>query len=233
MPLKTIKGLLPLRYRKMFSAFRILRKEYAQYNSMKEMECIDKGKNAIPWYTYPAIEYLDNLDLSSARVFEFGSGNSSLFWSKKAQEVISIEHNVDWHRKVSASRGENQTILLSSDDEGYERTIEEDGRKFDVIIIDGIRRPQCARRIGPFLNDSNRGAMVILDNSDWYPDTAKYLRESLHLIQVDFHGFGPINGYTWTTSVFLTRDFDIKPINGIQPHFSLGAVRQSGENAQI
>jgi hypothetical protein len=71
--------------------------------------------------------------------------------------------------------------------------------------------------------------MIILDNSDWYKETSKYLRDELDLIEVDFHGFGPINNYTWTTSIFLSRNFSFKPINNIQPHFSIAAIKQSGE----
>ncbi len=71
--------------------------------------------------------------------------------------------------------------------------------------------------------------MVILDNSDWYRETAKYLRENLDMIEVDFHSFGPINDYTWTTSVFLSRNFQFQSNNNVQPHFSISAIKQSGE----
>lgn len=73
------------------------------------------------------------------------------------------------------------------------------------------------------------GGIVILDNSDWFRETSKYLREKLDLIEIDFHGFGPINDYTWTTSVFITRNFRFKPIDNIQPIFSTSAIKQSGE----
>ena len=47
------------------------------------------------------------------------------------------------------------------------------------------------------------GVMIVLDNSDWFPETTEVLRSSLKWIQIDFHGFGPINGYTWTTTIFI------------------------------
>jgi len=47
------------------------------------------------------------------------------------------------------------------------------------------------------------GVIVIFDNSDWYPKTVEFLRENLGWVQIDFHGFGPINNYTWTTSLFV------------------------------
>ena len=45
--------------------------------------------------------------------------------------------------------------------------------------------------------------MLILDNSDWYPNSVAFLQENLRWIQIDFHGFGPIDNYTWTTSIFV------------------------------
>jgi len=72
--------------------------------------------------------------------------------------------------------------------------------------------------------------IVILDNSDWYAETAKFLRDSLNMIQIDFHGFGPINSYTWTTSLFLTRGVMMNPKNKIQPVYSLSALRHKYEH---
>ena len=48
--------------------------------------------------------------------------------------------------------------------------------------------------------------MIIFDNSDWYPNTIDFLRENLDWIEVDFHGFSPINDYTLTTSIFINRN---------------------------
>jgi hypothetical protein len=47
------------------------------------------------------------------------------------------------------------------------------------------------------------GMMIILDNSDWFPETVDVLRSTLGWFELDFHGFGPINGYTWTTTIFI------------------------------
>ncbi len=41
-----------------------------------------------------------------------------------------------------------------------------------------------------------------MDNTDWYPNTGRDLRAA-GFWQVDFSGFGPVNDFTWTTSVFL------------------------------
>jgi len=181
-------------------------------------------------YLYPAIEYLCNIDFSDKNIFEFGSGYSSLFWARRAKSLISVEHDEKWYKKIKAYCIKNQQILLKEVNNKYEETIIEQKIKYDVIIIDGIRRPQCSKIIKNYFNfQSIEGCMVILDNSDWYRETAKYLRENLDMIEVDFHGFGPINDYTWTTSVFVSRNFRFKSNNNVQPHFSISAIKQSGE----
>jgi hypothetical protein len=42
----------------------------------------------------------------------------------------------------------------------------------------------------------------ILDNADWFPNTAKLIRTA-GFVQVDFIGAGPVNSYTWCTSIFF------------------------------
>lgn len=55
---------------------------------------------------------------------------------------------------------------------------------FDIILIDGIKREDCAREACKLINN---GGLLILDNSDRHPEVAQYLREkgSLKLIFMD------------------------------------------------
>ena len=39
-------------------------KDFAIERSIDEKVCVDKDNNPIPWYTYPAIEYLSQFDYS-------------------------------------------------------------------------------------------------------------------------------------------------------------------------
>jgi hypothetical protein len=65
-------------------------------------ESIDAEGNPIPWITYPAMDYLRGLDFRRQRLFEFGAGHSTLFWAQRFREVTSVEHDGDWHAKISA-----------------------------------------------------------------------------------------------------------------------------------
>lgn len=200
---------------------RTLAVTYGQFGSIRRSECIDCANAKIPWYTYPAIEYLNNMDFSGKSVFEYGSGNSSAYWAKKAKSVHSVEHHREWYAKVTSGMAENQIVELCESEQEYLGAIQRTTEKFDVIIIDGIFREKCAKLVQGHLAIDG---IVILDNADWYKETSKYLREEMDLLEVDFHGFGPINAYTWTTSIFFTRSARLRPINNTQPHYSLAAV---------
>ncbi len=203
------------------SSIKILENDYGHILSIKEQLPVDLNKEPLPWYTYPAIEFLKQFDLRDKLVFEWGCGNSSLFFAKRVSAIKSVEDNEEWFNNIYKSKRANQEIKLAKDLE-YINYISHLGYKFDVIIIDGKHRSECAKIAYNFLNE---GGFIILDNSDWHKNSAKYIRE-LGLIQVDFHGFGPINQYTWTTSFFLHPKFNFKAYNDIQPSNPIGGLNQ-------
>ena len=222
---KIISKMIPSKIEKQLMNFKILAFEYGQYKTIKNWDSVDKNSKKVPWYTYPAIEYLNNIDFSKKSIFEYGSGNSSTYWSNKAKSIISIEHDKKWYDQVKLNLNGNQTLFLKGNNTEYEKSITLIDEKFDVIVIDGIRRVECLKIIEKFLDkESEEGYLVILDNSERYKETSKYLREKLNLIEIDFHGFGPINSYTWTTSIFLSRNYDFKPIDNVQPNSPIASL---------
>lgn len=199
-------------------------KDFAISRTIDEKVCVDRDGHPIPWYTYPAIEYLAQFDYGAKKIFEFGCGNSSLFWAARAAEVVSIEDNPNWfekwQREFSAA---NLDVRWRDEGEIYENAIFEDSQKYDVIIVDGKRRAQCAAAAVKALAP---GGMIILDDSDRINTSEEYIQavaalKNADLLQVDFYGFCPMNNYTKTTSIFFSRDFnfsskyDVQPINGL------------------
>jgi len=179
--------------------------EYAAYSSMTQELPLDCTGAPIPWFTYPAIEYMNQIDFSACRVLEFGSGNSSLYWASRCAHLSSVERDPDWFNKVKEQlSGSSTNITCTQSLESYLAYVETlMPKSFDVVVVDGADRFVTAKAALPMLKDDG---LIILDNSDWYPNACELLRES-GLIQVDFCGFGPINSYTWCTSFFLSRSF--------------------------
>lgn len=197
-----------------------MERQYGRFRTAATGRCIDRDGSPLPWYTYPAIEYLNQLDFREKTIFEFGSGNSTLYWARRAKRVVAVEHDVQWFEKLSTPPSNTECALREDVDQyvNFVHTLQEGA---DVIVIDGIERRRCAEGVTSRLRS---GGVVILDNSDWFTETAEYLR-GLDLIEVDMHGFGPINGYSWTTSLFLSRTFAMQPLRGKQPHNSRCALQ--------
>jgi hypothetical protein len=229
-----------------FRVCRILLSDQRYFASVKDGEYRDKRGNYVPWYTFPAIEALKNWDLSGKRIFEYGSGYSTLFWAARAREVVSVEHNPVWYEKISKLAPENARIILApiihngSGPPGapglheqckrYAESIRDFGI-FDAIIIDGyegcLLRYDCARAARPQLSGEG---LIILDNSDWLPVTARFLRESC-LIEVDLSGPKPGRDYCQTTSFFFARGFDFQPVSDRQPVAPVGGKADNWETA--
>ena len=69
-----------------------------------------------PWMADAAVRFISASCKPSGRVFEFGSGASTLFFSTRVSEVCSVEHNPDWFRDMEQETGrrgiKNVTLRL-------------------------------------------------------------------------------------------------------------------------
>lgn len=184
---------------KLIRNFNILANEYAQLRTMNSGLPMDASGQAIPWFTYPATDFLSQLDFAGCNVFEYGSGQSTLFWAKRAKNVCSTEADSDWYNKVLSKAPANVQLQLAENAKDYAGSITYRSMLFDVIVVDGIHRYKCIDYVDSHLKNTG---FIIFDNSDWYPNCCARLRD-MGFIQLDYCGFGPINNYTWCTSFFL------------------------------
>lgn len=171
---------------KSWLAARNLRTAYGHGKSTLRRKAVDAKGDPIPWFTYPATEFLSTLDFSTSRVFECGAGNSTLWWRKRAEVVRTVEHNPMYAIQYGVQFAPFPHLYMP--EVGY-----------DVLVIDGEWRKECAATL---LNAVPRPHLVILDNSDWFA-AAHAILSDIYPFIVHFNGFGPINAYTWTTSIYF------------------------------
>ena len=162
----------------------------------------------IPWLTYGAIDYLHQHVSSGARVLEVGAGNSTIWWAKRGCEVVAIEQDAEFAAQVRASassQGLEQQItvhcLAAGNIDDQMLDLIASTKPVDVAINDGI---EPRGRWLPALADAlNNGGTLVFDNSERvaFQDDIGHL-EASGWIKSDFFGPGPINPYTWETSVF-------------------------------
>lgn len=58
-----------------------------------------------PWINFDAVASLEKLLHHTSRVFEYGSGGSTLFFADRVRELVSVEHDPGWFKRVQAEMG--------------------------------------------------------------------------------------------------------------------------------
>ena len=184
----------------------LLRKKSALHNwgwfrSRREQASVDSKGNAIPWYTYSFLDAFSDRIPSNIRVFEYGSGNSTNWWADRTREVASVEHNQDWFNKVQSMLRPNATVMFRELEDGkYANSITELEGTFDLIIIDGRERVNCAEAC---LQSLSEDGVIIWDNTErerYQPGIE--LLKSRGFKQLRFTGFIPIDFMPSETSIF-------------------------------
>ena len=187
---------------------------YGMKESDTNGRAISAYGNALPMYTYPCTEYLMSIDWVGADVFEYGGGNSTDFWLDQGCNVTVVEHNKEWAEKIN----DKANVIFEDDMEKFVNTPLDQGKKFDVIVIDGGAglgaRFDC---VEPSLHMIKRKGMIIFDSCEWHINTTRKLNKQHQFIPVHFNGFMPLLDTTTTTTCYISRDFyrETKKLNPI------------------
>mgnify|MGYP000598455759 CR=1 FL=1 len=195
-----------------------LRTEYGFLESSKNNIPVNDKNQIMPMYTYPCYEWLNSIDWTDSKVFEYGTGYSTTWWQNKNVAYHAVENNKQWYDMIK----DNTNIKYESNYNKYIESIYEYDFKFDVIVIDGVVRFDC---IKPALEKIKDDGIIIFDNSDWHKDSKEKLDKS-DLIPIHFHGFKPLHVDSETTSCYVNRKFSKKP-NHIIP--MAGTIREQHE----
>jgi len=174
--------------------------------SVRLGEPVARDGAPIPWMTYAAIDFLESRISKRLEVFEYGSGNSTLWWAERVGSVDACEHDRGWYDRTLARLPENARLTHRPHEPGgaYCREAAAAGRTYDVIVIDGRDRNHCAQACQPALKDDS---VIVWDNSerDEYRDGLAFLA-SEGFRELRFEGLGPVNPYPWRTSILYRRD---------------------------
>jgi hypothetical protein len=173
-----------------------------------------KDGTPIPWYTYPAIHFLQQRRFENKNVLEFGGGQSTLWWSSRARSVLTIEEDANWFSRLRQQVGGNVTLHHVPLDRETRQIVSiqkliDAGpvRKFDIVVIDGHLRQELTPLAFSYL--APEGA-IILDNAEgygFYEET-----RSKNCRRIDFFGFAPGVSLGHCTSIVFVEDcFLLKP----------------------
>ncbi|MEO9481806.1 MAG: FkbM family methyltransferase [Ekhidna sp.] len=168
---------------------------------------VTKDGDSLPWLTYPAIEFVKERLKSNFEIFEFGSGNSTLFFSERVQLIISVESDRDFFELLQpqlSSKKNVEYLYKNSENSEFSESILPYKEKFDVVIVDGADRVNCGINAVDALKSDG---VIIWDNSDRkeYQDGYDYLIKK-GFKRIDFVGHGPIGYKEWATSIFYLKE---------------------------
>ena len=138
-----------------------------------------------PWLTAEATEALERWLQPHHAGIEWGSGRSTVWFARRVNRLLSVEHHPGWHRSVSAQlaasgltnvdyrlypcepeRIETDEWIAQMFASDYVRAVDRfaDGT-LDFALVDGMYRSVCALSVIPKLR---RGGLLIVDNVNWF-----------------------------------------------------------------
>jgi precorrin-6B methylase 2 len=178
----------------------------------------------LPWITDGAVDFIDTFITErqklglATRVFEFGAGNSTLYFLSKGCFVRSIEHDSDWAeriRKTADAFDYTANLDLITAQRPYATQYQDDG--FDLTIIDGRDRVNCLQYVMD--NMRNLDQLIVLDNTERFDYKYKDMlpiieRNALRSIHFEQHQLEK-DGKRYTTRTYARDRLEHRHITSI------------------
>ncbi len=133
--------------------------------SFHKKQAIDANGLPVPWLTYAFVDFIEERLNKSMVMFEYGSGNSTLWFAERVGEIFSVEYDKKWHNLINAKKAKNSTIFFQSIDNkiDYIEAIKLPNKKYDFILIDGRFRNKCASIAIDYIKENG---VIIIDNTN-------------------------------------------------------------------
>jgi len=175
-------------------------------NSIITGNVVDASNNPLPWVTYPFIEFITQRLNNTMDVFEFGSGNSTLYYAGKAANVYSVESDRLWYDKIKNTMPQNVKLFYCELEDGgdYYQYAGKTDKKYDLIIVDGGDRVNCCIHSVTALKPAG---VILLDDSEREEYNAGInLLSKNGFKRLDFWGTAPTINYLKCTTLFYKND---------------------------
>ncbi len=172
------------------------------FRSLREGKPVDRRGRPLPWISYASLHFLEERVQPDMRVFEYGSGNGTRWWARHAREVVAVEHDRDWYEQVSRRLPKNATVIHQAlkPAGAYAETILGQPGKFQIVVVDGRDRSNCALTAIPKLSADG---VIIWDNAErprYRAGQRALMRKGFR--RIDFTSLLPVDPREDTTTVF-------------------------------
>lgn len=128
----------------------------------------------LPAINFQTVDFIEKIITSESLVFETGTGNSTIWFARRAKRVVALEHRIGWYEQVrrclKKERVENVKIYFDPEyaQKSFDDILEKmDNIQYDIVLHDGpnptIERLPLMKLI-PSLVKS--GGYLIIDDID-------------------------------------------------------------------
>ncbi|RZK66789.1 MAG: FkbM family methyltransferase [Pedobacter sp.] len=176
------------------------------FTAFDNHQAVDAHNQPIPWVTYSFIDFIKGRLNKDLTIFEYGSGNSTLFYAKNVKRVVSVEHDEAWFNKIVDQKATNAEMIFTKLETNgeYSKKANLLGEKFDLIIVDGRDRVNCCKYSVDALTE--KGVLVLDDSEREVYDEARTFLKSKGYKELSFSGISPGLFYNKATSIFYRKD---------------------------
>ena len=172
------------------------------YRSMQTKAPVNQDGLPIPWMNFGIIKFLEERLNRSLHIFEFGTGYSTLFYSRHVDSVRSVEYDEKWYNTLSSQKPKNVELLFRENDvDGvYCRAIQESDETYDVVVVDGRDRVNCVKQSIDHLSEAG---VILLDDShrQEYSEAIEYAQEK-GFRHISFEGIKATENKVDRTTIF-------------------------------
>lgn len=176
------------------------------FTAFDQKQAVDGKGKELPWVTYSFIDFIKERIDKTHHIFEYGSGNSTIFYAERAGTVTSVEHDKSWFDKVKNTSPANAEMIFCHLERNgaYAKKATLLDKKFDIIIVDGRDRVNCCKYSVDAL--SATGVLILDDSERQVYNDARILLKSQGFKEISFSGISPGLFYEKATSVFYKTD---------------------------
>ena len=170
--------------------------------SVKTRKPCRRDGSPLPWMNYHVIQFLEQRLTKDLSLFEYGSGNSTLFYAALVKMVVSLEEDEEWYNYIKQNMPQNVTLLHfdALGDSVYSESAGRQGNSFDVIVVDGSDRIACVKTAPAALTDAG---VVILDDTHYAPfEEATDFLARAGFRKFDFEGLKPNSIRAYRTTIY-------------------------------
>ena len=176
------------------------------FTAFDTQQAVDAEGLPLPWVTYSFIDFIKTRLNKELSIFEYGSGNSTLFYAKHVKRVVSVEHDEAWFNKIVKEKAPNAEMIFTHLEKNgeYSQKAKLLGEKFDIIIVDGRDRVNCCIHSVEALTAN--GVLVLDDSERDFYNEARIHLTAKGFKELSFSGISPGMFYYKATSIFYKTD---------------------------